>query len=481
MQKSDLPFGSEFSPSNIDLKTVLEFAMAFGGDTKAFEGAIHDEFFSEAKFPKTDEYNRRKRANNTNLGMRAYGIVDREANLTAVGKELYELRERPKELQDRLAKHILLNLHGTTLIQTIQDMQAAGEDVNLNSLRASLEARGVHFPRGGKHASMMRLWLEKAGVIEASSWRVNEVRLQEVRGIGTEELEALAKLNPGQRFFLKTLLNLSVTGPMPASEIERLATATYGFKYNEKGLAKDILYPLEKAGYIAVGKTTRAKSPSIQPTEKLLREVLQPLLMQLEKQTAEDLRPLLRKPLSEIVKELKSSNKHTKGLALEALALKLMRLIDLDYLATRLRGAATGGAEVDVIFESSRLVYSRWQVQCKNTGTVSLDDVAKEVGLAQFMESGVVVIIGTSEVESKARRYAEVVRARLPIGICILGGEELRRICKRPIEFVRLLLRQAPFALCFKGEMSLLTAKGGHPGLPPVTLETSVRAPARHG
>jgi site-specific DNA-methyltransferase (cytosine-N4-specific) len=159
----------------------------------------------------------------------------------------YDLRDRPKELHNRLAKHILLNLYGTTLVQTIQDMQAAGEDVNLKSLRAWLEDRGVHFPRGGKHASMMKLWLEKAGVFSSSGWRINEARLQEVRGVGTEELEALAKLNPGQRFFLRTLLNLSATGATPASEVEKLATATYGFKYNEKGLAKDILYPARKS------------------------------------------------------------------------------------------------------------------------------------------------------------------------------------------------------------------------------------------
>ncbi len=73
MEKSDLPFGSEFSPSNIDLKAVLEFAAKHGGDAKAFENAIHDTFFGSKKFPNTSEYNRRKRANNTNLGL---GLTD---------------------------------------------------------------------------------------------------------------------------------------------------------------------------------------------------------------------------------------------------------------------------------------------------------------------------------------------------------------------------------------------------------------------
>lgn len=450
MPKSDLPFGSEFSPSNIELKTVLEFAAKHGGDNKAFESAVHDAFFNDKKFPTTSEYNRRKRANNTNLGMRAYRIVDDNATLTEFGHDLYELRDKPKELHAALAKHILLNLHGTTLIQTIQDMQAAGEDVNLNSLREWLDERGVHFPRGGKHASMMKLWLEKAGVFAHSGWRINEARLQDVRGIGTQELEALAKLNLGQRYFLRTMLSLSTTGKTSASEVEKLATATYGFKYNEKGLAKDVLYPLEKGGYITIEKTTRAKSPSVQPTEKLLKEVFEPLLQQLEKQTTDDLRPLLRKPLAEIVKELSSEDKHVKGLALEALAFKLMRFIDLDYVTTRLRGAATGGAEVDVIFESSRLVFSRWQVQCKNTGTVSLDDVAKEVGLTHFLKSNVIVMVSTGNIGSEARRYANKMMRDSNLAIVVIDRADIDDIIESPVHILDVLNREAKHAMKLK-------------------------------
>ena len=42
-----------------------------------------------------------------------------------------------------------------------------------------------------------------------------------------------------------------------------------------------------------------------------------------------------------------------------------------------LRGAATGGVVVDIVSESTRLVFSRWQIQCKNTTRLSLDDIAK--------------------------------------------------------------------------------------------------------
>src|SRR5262249_48977512 len=110
--RSDLPFGSEFSPSQIELSAVLGLAMAFGGDWKAFEGAVKRKYFAQYK---TNEYNRGKLANNTKLGMIAYGIIDRDARLTTLGKKLHALQNQSEKLYAELARHILLNLHGMTL------------------------------------------------------------------------------------------------------------------------------------------------------------------------------------------------------------------------------------------------------------------------------------------------------------------------------------------------------------------------------
>ena len=71
VRKSDLPFGSEFSPSQISLPVVLGFAQRHGGDWHAFEEAIRNEFFVNYK---TNSYNRGNLANNTKLGMQAYGM-----------------------------------------------------------------------------------------------------------------------------------------------------------------------------------------------------------------------------------------------------------------------------------------------------------------------------------------------------------------------------------------------------------------------
>lgn len=154
MVKSDLPFGSEFSPSQISLPTLLEIAKEMGGDWKAFEDRIYQTYFKDYR---TSEYNRRKLANNTKLGMIAYGIIERDASLTSFGEKLYGLRYQSDDLYENLVHHILLHLHGITLVQCVQDMHIAGEPIDLIKLRHWLGERGIHFPRGGKHPSIMRL------------------------------------------------------------------------------------------------------------------------------------------------------------------------------------------------------------------------------------------------------------------------------------------------------------------------------------
>ena len=450
MKKSDLPFGSEFSPSQIELPIVLDMASVHGGDWHAFEAAVRAAYFEGHK---TSDYNRGKLANNTKLGMIAYGIIDRDAKLTEFGQELHALKDDETALYMRLAKHILTNLHGMSLVSCIQDMVAAGEQVNLTTLRDGLAARGVHYPSGGKHPSMMRLWLAKAGVFVGSRWQIDPHRIEDILGLNPDEFEVLADFTAEQRAFLRALANAGTTDPQPANEIAKLAAATYGVKLPEKSLPKLVLNALEEAGYITAEKTTTgrgAKPFQVAPTTKLIGDVVEPLLEQLKSQTDPKLLTLLRTPLSAILKELKNSDRYKAGLALEALAFKVMRLLDMTYVATRLRASQTGGAEVDLVFESARLVFSRWQVQCKNTARVALDDVAKEVGLTHFLKSNVIVIVTTGEIGGEARRYANKIMADSNIAIVMLDGADLAAISDSPASIIRAFEREARHAMNLK-------------------------------
>ena len=202
MAKSDLPFGSEFSPSQIGLIRVLEIAEECSGDWRALEELIRQEYFDSHP---TSECNRRKLANNCKLGMIAYGVLHRDGSLTDFGKELLPLKKMPEKMYQLFAHHILVNLKGLIVLQTVQDIQARGERVNLLRLREWLQERGVSFPRGGKHPSIMRLWLEKAGIVITRDWQIDINRFEEIMGVSRDMIDELSMFTIEQKAFLKTL------------------------------------------------------------------------------------------------------------------------------------------------------------------------------------------------------------------------------------------------------------------------------------
>lgn len=449
--KSTLPFGSEFSPSQVDLPKLLDLAEKHSGDHRGLQEAIQKLFFASHGGGVLG--NQKTLAMNCRLGMKAYGLLDEDSNLTSFGKELLDLRGKGSLLYETLARHILLHRHGMGLVQCIRDMTAAGEVVNLTTLREGLANRGISYPSGGKHPSMMRLWLAKAGIFTGARWQIDELRLQAVLGTGQDDFGALSALTNEQRFFLKALANTGVKSPQPSNEIAKLAATTYGVKFPEKSLPKLVLDALVRAGYITVAKTTKgrgAKPFMVTPTSKLVRDVVDPLIDQLKDQIDVKLRALLRKSLAEILEEIDSENRNVSGLALEALAFKLMMLLDMTYVATRLRAQATGGAEVDLIFESCRLVFSRWQVQCKNTARVSLDDVCKEVGLTHFLKSNVIVVVSTGEIGPEARRYANKIMTDSNLCIVLIDRADLVEIRERPSHIVDAFNREARATMALK-------------------------------
>ena len=439
-----LPFGSEFSPSQIDLPALLEICQKNTGDPDALEAAILKQFFS--KHGHGNPENRKKLAMNCRLGLKNYEILDEAWNFTPLGLTLYSLKSQPEEMYQAFAKYILLHLNGMGFVQCIQDMHASLQRVTLETLKPEMEVRGITYPSGGKHPSIMRLWLEKAGVFSSvQKWAVNPEKLKEILG-NADDMESLRVLTKPQRYFLLALLNTGTEEFQPASQIARLASATYGVSFSEKLLPKSVLKDLESAGYIEVEKATSgrgAKSHRCKPTRKAKAELLGPLIEQLEEQGDPKLTELLNRSIPDILKEITSPDRYLSGLALEALAFKLLRILGLDYIATRLRAEATGGSEVDLLFHSSRLVYSRWQIQCKNTAHVSLDQVAKEVGLTQILYSNVIVIITTGIVSSEAKRYSNHIMKNSNLNIVFIEKPDIEQISREPVSIIDIFEREA--------------------------------------
>ena len=204
--------------------------------------------------------------------------------------------------------------------------------------------------------------------------------------------------------------------------------------------------PLQDKKLIVAQKTTGgrgAKPYMVELTEKTKREVVEPLLTQFKGQVGNALTDAYCKTFSDLRSEIDSENTYVKGLALEAFAIKVMRIIGLDFIRTRYRDIQIGGAEVDVLFDSTRLLYSRWQVQCKNTSTVTIDMVAKEVGLSHMLKSNAIVMMTTGHLTSEAKKYARRIMEDMNLCILMLEKEDVDCIISNPTSIVDIFNQQS--------------------------------------
>ena len=434
----NLPFGSEFSPSQIQLSELLDFCNEADGNKEKLESMILAKYFAGQIQAET-------KAMNSRLGLQSYLLLDDSCHLTAIGRKLLSLKDNEQELYKEFAKHILLNVNGLAFINALDSVNKSGETITLAKMPVQLKPYGIVYPKGGKHPSILRLWLDFTGLTN-KKWQVDREILNEILG-ENDPTSALTGLDTLQKGFLKALINSGKCREyQSASNIVKLASTVYGITFPDKNLPALVLNALSDRGLIKTTKTTTGRGakpflvmlhPDVSP------EVILPTLEQLKKQIDPKLYELLQKPLADILEELNSKNTYIAGLALEALAFKLMGILDMKFMFTRLRGEQTGGAEVDLVFESDRLVYSRWQIQCKNTKTVSLDPVAKEVGLTHFLKSNVVVVVTTGRFSSEARKYSDAVMKDSNLAIVLIDGDDIRKVSESPEKIIDIFNKSA--------------------------------------
>ncbi|MCY3648468.1 MAG: restriction endonuclease [Acidimicrobiaceae bacterium] len=143
-----------------------------------------------------------------------------------------------------------------------------------------------------------------------------------------------------------------------------------------------------------------------------------------------------RKSLDEIFADMESPLTHVKGTALEAFAIQIMRLLGLRFVAWRKRAREeTGQAEVDALLAGMMGgLHTRWQVQCKNTPSsrLSLEDVAKEVGIAVVTKASHVLFVANCRVTQAAMDFAYEVMRNSPLNLIILDADDFRQLRDSP-------------------------------------------------
>jgi site-specific DNA-methyltransferase (cytosine-N4-specific) len=460
--KSDIPNSSQFSPVQTPLPKLLEIIKQNEPDRQAASLAIVHEFFPE----RTTEWDW-KLADNTILALSEYRLINKPRSdqtnytLTDIGRRLCSLAEQNNndELYGEFAKHILVNLRGLDLLSCIEDLVASGKTPTKQLIVKELSQRNIYHPPNGTHANGMRQWLEKGGVFEEGGWVINHVRLNQLLGVDSEEIELLSTLTPEQRAFAIAFARLNVAEEQ-SNKVAQYATALFGTEFPEGGLPQSVLFALRDIGLIECEKTTGgrgAKPYIVRPTSRLRNELIEPILNAIEGSIGLQYRRLIRMQYREILTKLRSHSTHEKGLALEALAFYFGRLLDLQFVQWRLRSVKTGGAELDVVMEGDRLVFSRWQIQCKNSSQATLEDIAKEVGVAQVIKGNVILIICTGKIGSAARKFAKQVMKETNLYVALIDGRNLSQLLSSPAQIVNIMNGQASEAMLIKREQVQIT------------------------
>jgi hypothetical protein len=438
-QSSDIPVGTQFSPNLLDLKEFISAVVRYSGDSVAMQIAIWGPpvHLTKNAVPSSSRRSQLPLEAAVQYGLikpRSYEATDLSRRLNSVPKE---------DLHDKFAVHILRNLGGLRVVEGAQQMQS-DLDAGLSSIRITgdslaqfLSDQGFRVTVHNTAINSIRMWLAKAGVFSDHGWGVDADKKQELLGLDDAQSVALAGLSPSQIEFVLALCKIEPSGWYSAADVRDLAESTAGVKFGRASLPKEIA-PIEDAGFIEVdrGGTQRGKPALVRTTMTFKKEVLEPFL----KTTIKHLDPVMTKYYTrrseDIFKDLGSTDTYVKGEALEAFAIHIMRLLGLRLVGWRKRSLDTAGqTEVDVLMSGMfGGLPALLQVQCKNTpsSNVDLEDIAKEVGIAQLTKATHLLFIANASVPKDAKIYADAISVQTSLPVIVLDNDDFQSIVNSP-------------------------------------------------
>lgn len=446
MAESQIPVGTQFSPDLVDLKAFAQAVVRHSGDRAAILESVGAPPVRTRPY-KTDP-TRRMRSLPVEAGIQ-YGLITEDGEATDLARRLAEL-EGP-EMYEAFARHILLHLGGLRVVQGIEEMLSDGLAVGGDPLARYLTDQGFFVAEHNTAINTLRMWLARAGLFAAKggqAWVPNRAVKERLLGLNDETIMALAGFTPPQIAFTKALARRAPEGWIQASVVRDLAEAEGGVRIDRGSLPNAVLSALAGAGLIEyeTAGTSSGKSTRLRTNDTFKSEVLQPFL----DHTLATLDPALTayyltRP-ADIFASLDAVDKNEKGKALEAFAVYVMRLLGLRFMGWRKRSDATGQSEVDVLMSGLfGVVPTTWQVQCKNTpaGTVRLEDVAKEIGIAPLTRATHILIVANAAISKDARRFADSIVQETALTIFLLDKSDFAAIREEPAMLARILKDQA--------------------------------------
>jgi site-specific DNA-methyltransferase (cytosine-N4-specific) len=442
-------YGDQFSPEKFLLTDLLELCVSAHPDRATLQRSIRRSYFEgHGKDPDTADDNSNKMAMNCLLSLNAYGLINlydkgTKYQINSLAEELIALKSDLNLVHRRFAVHILTEREGLMLARLIENIRARGEQVTLEYLGEEMNDLGFKIPPNSTYISTMRAWLAQAGVFHPTGYEINWDVIYDLLNVDADIIDKLYQLTTEQKYFLLSLVSLNVNQFTPSNKVANHTRSVYKVRLTTKNLVKDVLEPLEEIGLIETLKTTTgrgAKPHAVKLSVKGTNEILRPIIDTLAKVT-ELTSAEVNRPFEDVVLELDDPSIHVRGKALELFSVWIIRLLGLRFSKWRLRSyEATGGGEVDVLAASDKIVYSRWQIQCKNQHSpVGIDVITKEVGLTFLTKADIIMVVTTSHFARDAVNYANLVTDNSRYYLILLEGDDVRRIAEDRTRIVDIL------------------------------------------
>ncbi len=452
-----VPHTQQFTPKVTPLHRLIPILRSNAGKTKDLKSGIAGAFFSKSPDPS-------KMAGNTLIALRNCGILAEGDNLSEIGQQLLANQANIDEAHRILARHFLLNLDGVAIVETLREMQSGGDKIELTTLPGELRRRGfTGVSSNSSDLSGVLGWLRAAKVL-TGLYSINSSGYYSLVGTSATTLSALKDLTTLQVTFLRSMAALNVQDWTPYMVVVDHAEALHPgeIKFNRKVVPEEVCKPLHAAGFIEFRKREKldkktpagrgGKTGDIKPTELFEKEVAGPLVDALYRAAGfTKVRSIRAMSLDDIVADIRqTADPNKQGKALEYLAVRLCQMLELEFMGWRETDVKiAGGGEVDAMFYSSRLIYSRWQIQCK-IGNISAGTVMKEMGQQIVSLSNVILIVSSGPVTTGAHTYRKQIITTSNMHIVFLDGATLERIIKDNSALIDILRQQAQYAMSEK-------------------------------
>ncbi|WP_016950726.1 hypothetical protein [Anabaena sp. PCC 7108] len=259
-------YGDQFDPAKFSLVEILGLCKECQPNRDTLKVNIAQRYFSQhsqGTSSTLSEQNIRTLALNCFLSLKNYQLIEEleqshQYKLTPLAIEILFNTNNTSFVNQKFASHILNNLSGMALLKAIEAINARGEEPQLESIAYELQERGYAISPNCTYVSTMRHWLSLAGVFERKC-EINWDVVSDILGINKDFIDEIYTLNPGQKHFLLSLLNLNVQEFTPANKVAQHTRSIYKLRLTTKNLVKDILEPLANLGLIETEKTTSGR------------------------------------------------------------------------------------------------------------------------------------------------------------------------------------------------------------------------------